>query len=155
MLVGFAVRFAGVTPVPDSGIAMFADPLTVSDIVPVAAPVAVGVNVTLKVEVWFGVSVSGTVNPVNAKPVPEAAAAVTVIFSPPVFFRVTVCDAVVPVVTLPKLILVGLAVRSPAVTATPVTGIVKVGLCAFEVTVTLPLNVPADWGANFTVNVTL
>ena len=48
-LVGFAVKFAGVTPVPDSGIAIFADPLTVSDIVPFTRPAADGSNVTLNV----------------------------------------------------------------------------------------------------------
>ena len=50
MLVGFAVRVAGVTPVPESGIPTFDDPLTVSDIVPLDAPAAVGSNVTLNVE---------------------------------------------------------------------------------------------------------
>lgn len=48
-LVGFAVSVAGVTPVPDNGMAMFAEPLTVSDIVPLTAPATVGSKVTLKV----------------------------------------------------------------------------------------------------------
>lgn len=61
------------------------------------------------------------------KPAPETDAAVTVTFEPPVFFRVTVCDPVLPITTLPKLMLVGLAVKSPAATAVPDTGIFKVG----------------------------
>ncbi len=62
-LVGFAVRSACVTPVPDTGMPMFAEPLTVSDIVPLLAPATVGAKLTLNVELWFGVSVSGTLNP--------------------------------------------------------------------------------------------
>ena len=42
---------------------MFAEPLTVSDIVPLLAPATVGAKLTLNVELWFGVSVSGTLNP--------------------------------------------------------------------------------------------
>ena len=103
----------------------------------------------------MGVSVSGKVNPLKPKPAPEAAAAVTVTFEPPVFFKVTVCDALLPTTTVPKSILVGLAVKSPAVTAVPDTGIFNVGFCAFEVTATLPLKLPADAGANVTLNVTL
>ena len=49
MLVGFAVKFPGVTPVPVRAIPIFADPLTVSDIVPVTAPALDGSNVTLNV----------------------------------------------------------------------------------------------------------
>jgi hypothetical protein len=41
------------------------------------------------------------------------------------------------------------------VTAVPVSGIVKLGFEAFEVTVTVPVNVPADVGAKITVNVVL
>src|SRR5580704_5328667 len=88
-------------------------------------------------------------------PVPEADAAVTLTFSPPVFFNVTVCDAVFSSTTLPKLMLVGLAVKSPDVTAVPVNGIDKFGFCAFDVTDTLPVKVPADWGAKVTLNETL
>jgi hypothetical protein len=50
MLVGFAVNVAAVTPVPVRGIAMFPDPLTVSDIVPLTVPALAGSKVTLKVE---------------------------------------------------------------------------------------------------------
>jgi len=47
---------------------------------------------------------------------------------------------------------VGDAVKVADDTAVPVRGIDKLGFEAFEVTVTVPLNVPADAGANFTVN---
>jgi hypothetical protein len=54
-----------------------------------------------------------------------------------------------------KVRLVGDAVRVAGVTAVPVSGIAKLGLEAFDVTVTVPANVPADVGANFTVKVVL
>jgi hypothetical protein len=49
----------------------------------------------------------------------------------------------------------GDAVKVAAPTAVPLSGIDKLGFDAFEVTVTVPGNVPADVGANFTVNVVL
>ena len=48
--------------------------------------------------------------------------------------------------------LAGDAVRVAAVTDVPVSGIDMLGFDAFEVTVTVPLNVPEDVGANVTVN---
>jgi hypothetical protein len=51
-----------------------------------------------------------------------------------------------------KVRLVGDAVKVAGVTAVPLKGIDKLGFEAFDVTVTVPLNVPADVGANFTVN---
>ena len=51
----------------------------------------------------------------------------------------------------------GLAVSVPAALemAMPVSGIDKLGFEAFEVTVAVPVNVPADVGANVTENVVL
>ncbi len=88
-------------------------------------------------------------------PAPVIDAAVTVTFSPPVFLSVTIWELASPRITLPKLILVGLAVKSPDVTAVPDSGMFKVGSCAFETTATFPLKLPADCGANVTENVTL
>lgn len=103
----------------------------------------------------MGVSVSGVVSPLKLKPVPEIDAAVTVTFSPPVFFKVTICEVASPKTTLPKLMLVGLAVKSPEVAAVPETGMFNVGFWAFDVTATLPLKVPAEGGVNVTLNETL
>jgi hypothetical protein len=64
----------------------------------------------------------------------------------------------VPTATFPgTATVVGTAVSVPpvAVTAVPLSGIDKLGFEAFEVTVTVPGNVPADVGANFTVKVVL
>ena len=49
----------------------------------------------------------------------------------------------------------GDAVKVATVTAVPLSGIDKLGLEALDVTVAVPVNVPADAGANFTVNVVL
>jgi hypothetical protein len=47
---------------------------------------------------------------------------------------------------------VGDAVNVAGVTAVPLSGICKLGFDAFEVTVTVPLDEPADVGAKVTVN---
>jgi hypothetical protein len=56
-----------------------------------------------------------------------------------------------PTVTLPKLRLVGFDPSAPGAIPVPDNGMVRVGLDAFEVTVTLPLTLPADAGVNVTV----
>jgi hypothetical protein len=61
----------------------------------------------------------------------------------------------VPVVTEPKLRLVGLAVSAPAVTAVADNGTAKVGLGASEVTVRVPLAFPAAWGEKLRLAVVL
>jgi hypothetical protein len=59
-------------------------------------------------------------------------------------------------VTFVKVRLVGDAVKTAgAAVAVPVSGIDKLGFEAFDVTVTVPVNVPTDVGANFTVKLVL
>jgi len=50
---------------------------------------------------------------------------------------------------------VGEAVKVAGVTAVPLNEMARLGFEAFEVTVSVPGNVPADVGANFTVKVVL
>jgi len=50
---------------------------------------------------------------------------------------------------------VGVAVKVAGATAVPLKGIDKLGFDAFEVTVAVPGNVPAEVGAKVTVNVVL
>jgi len=57
--------------------------------------------------------------------------------------------------TLPKLKLAGNAVSAPGATPVPESGSVSEGLDAFELMVTVPLALPADCGANVTVNAML
>jgi len=63
---------------------------------------------------------------------------------------VTVADFVVPSVTLPKASVVGLSESMPAVTPAPDKGMLSEGFEAFEVTVTLPLALPAPLAAKLT-----
>ena len=88
--------------------------------------------------------------PLSWKPVPLMLACEMLTAVPPVLVRVTVADCVVPVVTLPNDSLVGLSVSVPGVTPVPVNGISRDGFDALEVTVTVPLALPALVGANFT-----
>ena len=60
-------------------------------------------------------------------------------------------DCLFPTVTLPKPRLVGLAPSVPGVTPVPDRGMVRIGLEALEVIVTLPLLLPAEDGLNKTV----
>ena len=54
-----------------------------------------------------------------------------------------------------KVRLAGDAVKVAGVTAVPLSGIAKLGFDAFDVTVTVPLNVPDEVGAKVTLNVVL
>ena len=71
------------------------------------------------------------------------------------FVTVSEMDCLFPTVTVPKLRLVGFAPSVPGVTPLPESGTVRVGFEAFDVTVRLPLALPADVGANDTLNVAL
>ena len=64
-------------------------------------------------------------------------------------------DPVLPTFTLPKLRLVGFALRAPGATPVPDTLMVRPGLGAVDVMVTVPLAFPLAVGAKVTVNVVL
>jgi hypothetical protein len=76
-----------------------------------------------------------------------------VTLEPPVLVTVSDRDCLLPTITLPKLRLVGFEPSAPGVTPVPDTGMARVGFEAFEVTVRLPLALPADCGVNVTVKV--
>jgi hypothetical protein len=78
-----------------------------------------------------------------------------VTLEPPVLVIVSDRDWLLPTVTFPKLRLVGFDPSVPCVTPAPVTGMVRVGLDAVEVMVTLPLALAAVSGANLTLKVAL
>ena len=140
-LVGFAVKVAGATPVPDNAMStVFASPVTVSETFPLSAPAAVGAYFTVKVELWLGVSVSGKLIPESLKPAPVTLAAVIVRFAEPVFFKVSVCVEFVLILMLPKLMLVGLVERFPA--ATPVPESITVAVLLPAVNVNSPFALP-------------
>ena len=102
-LAGLIVKPA-CTPVPLTGIVNVGVlPLFVTVKFPLAAPAAVGANVTDKVAVADGFTVAGAVTPVTAKPVPETETALICTAPVPVFVKVICCTELLPVPTLPKL----------------------------------------------------
>jgi hypothetical protein len=155
-LAGFDPRTPGVTPVADSGIVRLGlEALEVTLTAPVALPAAVGVNVTLKVALWPAARVTGAEMPLIVKPVPLIATWERVTLVPPVFVTDSDSELLFPTSTLPKLRLVGLDDKAPGVTPVPLTGMVKVGLEAFEVMVMLPLAAAAALGAKLTLKLEL
>jgi len=64
-------------------------------------------------------------------------------------------DLLLPTVTLLKPMLVGLDPSAPGATPVPDSGMLSVGLLAFEMIVTLPVTLPADAGVNVTLKLAL
>jgi hypothetical protein len=116
---------------------------------PVAAPLAVGVNSTVKDVVCPAASVTGE-NPLNLKPVPLALAAEIERLVPPVFVNVSDKLVLLPTWTLPNDRLVGVGVSVPWATPVALSGIVKLGFVPSEVMLTLPLAAPLAVGAKST-----
>ena len=80
------------------------------EMLPVALPLDVGVNVAVRVAVDPALMEAGTVKPLILNPEPEALAAEIVNVAFPEFVRVILCVALLPTLTLPKATLAGLIV---------------------------------------------
>ena len=105
---------------------------------------------------WPAARVNDELIPLRVKPAPLIETLETETLVPPVFVIVPERDWLDPTVTLPKLSEVGLELSCPAVAAPmPDKGIVSVEFEASEVTVTVPLALPVEPGANFTVKFVL
>jgi hypothetical protein len=78
-----------------------------------------------------------------------------VTLEPPVLVIVSGRGWLFPTVTLPKLRLVGVDPSAPALTPVPVRGMVRVGLEALEVMVTVPVALPAAVGVNVALKAAL
>ncbi len=76
---------------------------------PLTDPVDIGANATVNVELLPGLIVSGTVSPLILKVLGETVACVIVTLAVPELVRAIVCDALLPVGTLLKLTLEGVA----------------------------------------------
>jgi len=98
---------------------------------------------------------NGVVMPLTLNPVPEAATFEIETLDPPVFVMVSVSVEVCPTVTFPKLRFEGLGLKSPGLRPVPDSGIASDGFEPFDVTVKVPLSLPADVGSNETVTVVL
>lgn len=154
-------KLAGVTlrpacaPVPLSAIVK-GDPLALLVITtaPVTLPVAAGAKLTLSVVVWEGFRVAGAVSPLTANPAPLGVILEICTAAFPVLVTVTCCVGLLPIATVPKLRLVGLALNCPlgAELPVPLKGIFSVGFVGSLLTMAmLPLAAPAVVGENVTV----
>ena len=102
-LVGVDVSCPGVMPIPVSGtLSVEFAALEVMAKLPVTPPPAVGENFVLKLTLWPAVSVVGKLKPVMLNPEPVVLAAEIVTLVPPELVRVSVREALLTVVTLPK-----------------------------------------------------
>lgn len=110
-LLGVALnRAVAAVPVPLNPIASgeFVALLT-SEAEPLTAPPVIGANITLNVVFPPAAIVTGRERPFVLKPVPARLACVIVTLAFPPFVRVTICELLFPVITLPKLTLEGFA----------------------------------------------
>jgi len=119
---------------------------------PERLPVVVGSNVTLKEVDCPAASVSGSAEAVAVNPAPLSLICEMVTLELPVFATVTLCVALVPVVRLPKLREVGLAVscRTEDVPV-PVSGTTSDELDELFTNVKLPVTLPAVAGVKPTL----
>jgi hypothetical protein len=120
-LLGETAKVPAAVPVPES--AMLSGELEAfdtTDKLPPAAPALVGLNVAVKVTLWFAVRVIGKVNPLIEKTAPVTFACVMVTDDPPVLKRVTVLVWLAPTSTFPKATDEGLGESAPSVTAVAV-----------------------------------
>jgi len=141
------------TAVPVTGIVRVgfcASEVTV--MLPLKVPGDCGANFTLNETLCPGVNVTGGVIPEKVNPVPLAATWLMCASTPPVFFRVSVCDEFWPTCMFVNVMLVGFAVKLACVTPVPLTGM---PIFAEPVTVSdiVPLTAPALAGSNVTLNV--
>jgi hypothetical protein len=121
---------------------------------PVTLPAALGAKTALNVAALPAAMVTGAVIPVVLNPAPVTVTEEIVTVAVPPFVRLTVCELLVPVVTLPKGALVGVAANSGCVPV-PLNVIVVGELGALLTIEMLPLALPAVVGANFALNVVL
>jgi len=130
-------------------------PLLVKVKDPLAAPVAVGLKVTVNGTLWPAAIVAGRDNPLMVNKALFEVAAVNVTLAP-LALRVPDAVPLVPTTTLPRAKLVGETMSCPvAAVPVPDSAMVRVGLEALEVTVTEPVALPAAVGVNVTLKVAL
>jgi hypothetical protein len=130
------------------------DALLVMERLPLAEPLVVGANLTLKVTLWPAARVAGIVIPVMLYG-EAVVTALMVTLEPPELVSVSESVWLLPTCTLPKLRLVAVAVSDPGVTPVPESGMPSVGFDALLVTARLPEADPPVVGVNLVLNVTL
>jgi hypothetical protein len=123
------------------------------EMLPEALPAVVGENFAVNEVLCPALSVEGA-SPVMLNPVPDALPEEIATLAVPEFVKVTLTDPLAPTSRLPKLMLVGFAVRLPC-TPVPLSAIATVGLLAVLVIRMLPEAAPTVVGANCAVKVVL
>ena len=152
-LEGVRVNFACV-PVPLTATTALAPWVVKTVTLPETVSCALGLKVTIMVCVWPGVNVTG-----RATPLVAVSVAVTVIFETvtlvlPLLVRVTVCELELPALMLPKARLLGFADREVVLaTPVPLKEIVAGEPGALLRMLTVPVRVPAVFGANTALSV--
>jgi hypothetical protein len=142
---GFALA---VEPAPDRVITSDEGvPFVVSVTVPLVVAVEPGVKITLKVTLPPGGITVEVEIPVMVNPVPDGVTCENVRGVLPVFWSVMVCELLVPLTTVPKLMLEGVA-ESCACVPIPESGIVSGESEASLVIVKLAVAALSDFGAN-------
>jgi hypothetical protein len=121
---------------------------------PVTLPAALGPKTALNVVDWPAAMFTGAAIPEVLKPAPATVTEAIVTVALPPFVSVTVCELLVPVVTLPNAALVGVAANCGCVPV-PLSVIVVGEFDALLTIEMLPLTLPAAVGANFALNVVL
>jgi hypothetical protein len=145
-----------VAPVPDAEIEGAVVELLAIVIVAPAAPDVMGVNVTLRVADWLGVRVVPALTPLALNGPVAPLMPEMVIFELPLFFRVTPSDLLLPTFTLPKLNVVGLALRIwVEAVPVPLRLIAVADPGTFVLSDTLPVAPPAVVGAKTASNAML
>jgi hypothetical protein len=123
---------------------------------PLAAPAAEGANCTFTEVLCVGARVTAPVPLRMEKPLPVALTPETATLELPVLVTVNPCEAVLPSLTLPKLILAGLKLSvRVAATPVPLSATVAGMLEALLVMLTVPLTEPAEAGAYCTLKLAL
>ena len=147
---------AAAVPVPvTASVVVVGDALLVNVSVPLAAPVASGVKVTVNEALCPAGMVTGSDKPLTLNTPLLELTAVTVTFEP-LAVRVPDPLPLSPTATLPKGKVVGATVSCPAAPVpVPDRGTTKTGSDALEVMVTSPVTAPAEGGVNDTLKVTL
>ena len=125
--------------------------LLTSVIDPVTLPAALGPNAALNVAALPAAMVTGAVIPVVPKPVPETVTEEIVTVAEPPFVRLTVCELLVPVVTLPNAAVFGVAANCASMPV-PLKAIVAGEPGALLTIEILPVSLPATGGVNLAVN---
>ncbi|MGA8301075.1 MAG: hypothetical protein WB817_16460 [Terriglobales bacterium] len=152
-LVGDTESVPAAVPVPDIGIVRVeSEPFDNTDKLPLAAPAVLGAKVAVKVTLWLGASVMGSVSPEMENIAPFRFAWEIVTLDPPVLVSASDKLELLPAWTFPNARLGGFAASAPCVTPVPESGILKFESEPVEVMFRLPLTAPLAAGVNNIVN---